>query len=71
MHDDYRRSQQRRDDYYNWQRATSSRWDSEKRRKEWSDDRRRGWEENGYPGFWEIVAGLIIFFVAIAMMSGH
>ncbi|GAB2827363.1 hypothetical protein GCM10022221_26960 [Actinocorallia aurea] len=71
MHDDHYRAQQRSNDYYQWQRSYSSRQDSARRRAEWSDDRHRSWQENGYPAFWEIVVGLAVFFVAVAMASGH
>ncbi|MFA1545046.1 hypothetical protein [Actinomadura chokoriensis] len=70
--DDYHdRLRQRSNDYYRWQRETSSRRDSEERRRRNSDALHRNWEENGYPSFWEIVGGLIIFVIAVAAMSGR
>ncbi|GGQ11251.1 hypothetical protein BKA00_005135 [Actinomadura coerulea] len=71
MHDDHYRHQQRTNDYYRSQRERSSRWDSEDRRRRNSDDLHRHWEEHGYPGFWEIVGGLILFFGLIAIMAGR
>lgn len=71
MHDDHYRHQRRMNDYHNWQRDRSSRWDSEDRRRRHGDDLHRDWQENGHPGFWEIVGGLVLFFGLIAILSGR
>jgi hypothetical protein len=46
-------------------------YDRQRRSRQRSDDLRRHWEENGYPGFGEIVISLIIFFTLVAILQSH
>lgn len=59
------------DRHLDWVRKTNDEYDRQCRKQRHSDDLRRGWEENGYPGFVEIVIGLIIFFTLVAMLRSH
>ncbi|MEU8346314.1 hypothetical protein SAMN05443665_10407 [Actinomadura meyerae] len=46
-------------------------YDRQRRSRQRSDDLRRHWEENGYPGVGEIVICLIIFFTLVAILQSH
>ncbi|MBO2454461.1 hypothetical protein J4573_45750 [Actinomadura barringtoniae] len=59
------------DRHLDWVRKTNDDYSSELHKRQRSADLRRNWEEDGYPGFGEIVVGLIIFFTLVAIMSAH
>lgn len=59
------------DRHLDWVRKTTDDHDRWLRKQRHSDDLRRGWEENGYPGIGEIVISLIIFFALVAIIQSH